>query len=202
MSPRRTCKQNANKHPGLPVLQAQSKKRSKVQKAEDDRVLHEAHQEKEKMAAEGLECLAAMEVVMEEEASNLGNKPKPIKPRPRAIKKHPVNDLMEFGRTRQDDSGETQVMPVAVLPTSTRKRALEAMMESGRAEEDDKAKKWIKPVKTSFRDAIGNTRLSLMERTGSPALATVARVEDKKGRLDSTGTLTCVFLTICHVDAN
>jgi len=213
MSPRRTRKENANKRPGLPVLQAQVQRRSKAQKAEDDRILQEAHQEKERMAAEGLERLAAMEV--EIEASNLGNKPKPVKPRPRAIKKRtapvdPVNDQMEVNGTQsgQDNSGEKRVPMVTGLPTQ--KRALEDIELSSGEEGNENVgvkKKRIlkKPVKTSLRDAIGNTRLTLMERTGSPALASATtRVEDKKGRLDSAGMLTCVLqlVLIRHVDAD
>jgi len=91
VSPRRTRPQNASKHPGLPVLEAQIQRRTKAKKAEDDRIFQEAQEAREKAAAQGLQLLATMEAEMEEvEAKCLERMPKPVKPRPRPrpVKKH------------------------------------------------------------------------------------------------------------------
>lgn len=63
-----TCRDNKFKHPGLPDLPVQGRvpRRSKAQKAEDDKILEEARQAQERAAVEGLQWLAAMQMEMEE----------------------------------------------------------------------------------------------------------------------------------------
>lgn len=82
-SPRRTRPSNQNKHPAA-ILKPERKRRTKHEKAADDQRLKEAQAARSKAAHEGIEHLAAMEVVAEQnETEARAFRPQPVRPKPR-----------------------------------------------------------------------------------------------------------------------
>ncbi|KAG1904328.1 uncharacterized protein F5891DRAFT_977190 [Suillus fuscotomentosus] len=172
----RTRRDNKFKHPGLPDLPVQGRvpRRSKAQKAEDDKILEEAHQAQERAAVEGLQWLAAMQMVMEEaEEQGVVTKPKPVKPHARPVKKKvvPAKPAGTGVEDQEESSQDTNI-------------------------EDGTKKKNQRAVKTSLKDAINNARGSL---TGKVELIQGPRVGDKKGK-SSTATTNPKFSLIKRVD--
>ncbi|KAG1883444.1 hypothetical protein F4604DRAFT_1677762 [Suillus subluteus] len=83
---RRTRASNANAHPGHVVLNATRKRRTKAQKAADDKVLAEELKAKEAAALEGIQRLANIQAEMEQvQAAAAVKKPKAVRPRPRPV---------------------------------------------------------------------------------------------------------------------
>jgi len=76
-----TRAKNATTHPGDIVLQAQGKRRSKVEKAADDKLLRDAQVEEEQARKEGIARLADMEMEMEARQAVVKNLA-PVHPRP------------------------------------------------------------------------------------------------------------------------
>ncbi|KAG1888936.1 uncharacterized protein F5891DRAFT_987708 [Suillus fuscotomentosus] len=172
----RTRRDNKFKHPGLPDLPVQGRvpRRSKAQKAEDDKILEEAHQAQERAAVEGLQRLAAMQMEMEEaEEQGVVTKPKPVKPCARPVKKKvvPAKPAGTGVEDQEESSQDTNI-------------------------EDGTKKKNQRAVKTSLKDAINNARGSL---TGKVELIQGPRVGDKKGK-SSTATTNSKFSLIKRVD--
>jgi len=85
-SPRRTRPGNSEKHPAevLFTTGVMQKRRTKAEKAADDKRLKDAKAAKEEAAKQGIECLALME--MEAEAKANDAKASKSKPRPRPQK--------------------------------------------------------------------------------------------------------------------
>lgn len=79
---------NANMHPGQVVRNAGQKRRTKAEKAADDKRLREELEAKEAAAVQGIERLAKIQATMEESQASVTNKkPMAVRPRPCAIKK-------------------------------------------------------------------------------------------------------------------
>ncbi|KAG2099904.1 uncharacterized protein F5147DRAFT_655738 [Suillus discolor] len=172
----RTRRDNKFKHPGLPDLPVQGRvpRRSKAQKAEDDKILEEARQAQEQAAVEGLQRLAAMQMEMEEaEEQGVATKPKPVKPRARPVKKKVV-PAKPAGTDIEDQEESSQDTNI----------------------EDGTKKKNQRAVKTSLKDAINNARGSLTEKV---ELIQGPCVGDKKGK-SSTVTTNPKFSLIKRVD--
>ncbi|KAG2121975.1 hypothetical protein DEU56DRAFT_917975 [Suillus clintonianus] len=83
----RTRASNATARPGKIVLDAQTKRRTKAQKAADDLAVKEAKEAKEAAVQKGVERLAGMQVEMEKvQKELLTNKATPVRPKPKARK--------------------------------------------------------------------------------------------------------------------
>ncbi|KAG1906309.1 uncharacterized protein F5891DRAFT_975718 [Suillus fuscotomentosus] len=164
----RTRRDNKFKHLGLPDLPVQGRK------AEDDKILEEAHQAQERAAVEGLQRLAAMQMEMEEaEEQGMATKPKLVKPRARPVKKKvvPAKPAGTGVEDQEESSQDTNI-------------------------EDGTKKKNQRAVKMSLKDAINNARGSL---TGKVELIQRPCVGDKKGK-SSTTTTNPKFSLIKRVD--
>ncbi|KAG1897369.1 uncharacterized protein F5891DRAFT_982751 [Suillus fuscotomentosus] len=154
----RTRRDNKFKHTGLPDLPVQGRvpRRSKAQKAEDDKILEETRQAQERAAVKGLQRLAAMQMEMEEaEEQGVVTKPKPVKPHARPVKK--------------------KVVPAK--PAGTIEDQEESSQDTN--VEDETKKKNQRAIKMSLKDTISNARGSL---TGKVELIQGPRVGDKKGK--------------------
>lgn len=110
-----TRAKNATSHPGDIVLQAQGKRRSKAEKAADDKLLKDALAEKEQARNKGIARLAEMEMEMEMEANQaVAKKLTPVRPRPRVKSKKGGPTSMEAVPAK-DGSMETEVMYCSIL---------------------------------------------------------------------------------------
>ncbi|KAI6094081.1 hypothetical protein EDD16DRAFT_1792215 [Pisolithus croceorrhizus] len=99
----RTRAKNATTHPGDIVLQAQGKRRSKAEKAADDKLLKDSLAVKEKARKEGIARLAEMELELEAKQAAT-KKLAPVRPRPR-IKSKGAVPTMETEASEHDNDG-------------------------------------------------------------------------------------------------
>ncbi|KAG1884475.1 hypothetical protein F4604DRAFT_1919683 [Suillus subluteus] len=102
---RRTRASNANAHPGQVVLNATRKRRTKAQKAADDKALEEELKAKEAAALQGIQRLANMQAEMEQaQAAAAVKKPKAVRPHPRpvAAKKMRASQLNDVAAAAED----------------------------------------------------------------------------------------------------
>ncbi|KAG2111448.1 hypothetical protein DEU56DRAFT_762189 [Suillus clintonianus] len=149
---RRTRASNAMARPGKIVLDAQTKRRTKAQKAADDLAIKEAREAKEALVQKGVERLANMQVEMEKvQKELLTNKAAPIRPKPKARKarKCAVKSGDDTNGTL-DDAPEDDVA----------EDATEAA-DHGTSGKGKKAGK--KSGKTLIRDAISNVQKKISE---------------------------------------
>ena len=112
----RTRAKNATSHPGEIVLQARGKRRTKAEKAADDKLLRDALAEKEQARKEGIARLADMEVEMEAEQAVV-KKSVPVRPRSRVKSKNAGPTSMEVASAK-DRTTETEVMHCFILVQS------------------------------------------------------------------------------------
>ena len=112
----RTWAKNATSHPGEIVLQAGGKRRTKAEKAADDKLLRDALAEKEQARKEGIARLADMEVEMEAEQAVV-KKSVPVHPRSQVKSKNAGPTSMEVA-SMKDRTTETEVMHCFILVQS------------------------------------------------------------------------------------
>lgn len=175
-----TCRDNKFKHPGLPDLPVQGRvpRRSKAQKAEDDKILEEACQAQERAAVEGLQRLSAMQEEMKEaEVQSMMKKPKAVKPRARPVKKKaappPADKKLlaaENGESRLQKFGDAGPREDGTVEDQ------DAKNQQDNTDGEIKTKKKTKKDTSLIKDAARGSQSG-------------ARVEDKKGK---SSTVTCV----------
>lgn len=99
LASRRPHRTNTIQNPGLPDLPV--KKRTKGEKAEDDKRLKEAEAAKKRYTEDAVQRLATMEMEVEEKlATAEANKPKPVHPWPRPYR-HTSQIVGEEGKYKQ-----------------------------------------------------------------------------------------------------
>ncbi|KIK80412.1 hypothetical protein PAXRUDRAFT_70531, partial [Paxillus rubicundulus Ve08.2h10] len=78
-----TQEKNATQHPGNILKAATGKRRSKAEKAEDNKHLKDAQSAKAQATKDGVACLAMMELeAKSKEAKAQANRAKPVRPWP------------------------------------------------------------------------------------------------------------------------
>lgn len=85
-----TCPKNATQHPGRILTEAEgyTKRRTKAQKAADDKREKEEKQASEMATQDGYKCVAAFQKKMQtDQAAICADAPKPTRPRPRPVKR-------------------------------------------------------------------------------------------------------------------
>ncbi|KAG2117190.1 uncharacterized protein F5147DRAFT_768567 [Suillus discolor] len=163
--PRRTCPQNANKHPGLPDLEGQSQRCSQAKK-KNTKLPQETREAQELAAVEGLQRLSAMQEEMKKaEVQSMMKKPKAVRPRARPVKKksEPAAQadkaLLGVGTDTMASERMSQMLRDADPGEDVEARSRENQKDNG-----------IKTKKKTEKDT------ALAAQSG-------ARVEDKKGKL-------------------
>lgn len=162
-------------------LQGKISRRSKAQKAEDDRALQKIREADERAAMEGLQRLAAMEVEMEEAAQGAAKKPAPVKPRPRQVKKQAVAPAPPADKKTTSAGKSGGNRKHKLTDADPHEGAIVEDSEGGGFDYVDGGevrKKAKKRTKMSLKDKVGEVRL--MGQVGSTIQG--ARVEDQKGK--------------------
>ncbi|KAG2124060.1 hypothetical protein DEU56DRAFT_759837 [Suillus clintonianus] len=150
---RRTRASNATARPGKIVLDAQTKRRTKAQKAADDLAVKEAKEAKEAAVQKGVERLAGMQVEMEKvQKELLTNKATPVRPKPKARKatKGTVKEGDNCTNSVLDDIPDADVAEDAAEP-----------VDHGTSGKGKKAAK--RSGKKLIRDAISNVQKKISE---------------------------------------
>ncbi|KAG1719442.1 uncharacterized protein EDB91DRAFT_1340926 [Suillus paluster] len=152
---RRTRASNATARPGKIVLDAQTKRRTKAQKAADDLAVKEAKEAKEAAVQKGVERLAGMQVEMEKvQKELLTNKATPVWPKPKARKatKATVKGGDNCTDSVLDDVPDADVAEDAAEP-----------VDHGTSGKGKKTAK--RSGKKLIRDAISNVQKKISEST-------------------------------------
>ncbi|KAG0698497.1 hypothetical protein DFH29DRAFT_1002806 [Suillus ampliporus] len=87
ISPRHTRTKNATQHPGQVLLEGQRKRRTNAQIEEDKRRAREKQAVQDAVAQQGISRIASIEAAMEVEQAVQAMKVKPVKPKPKPVKK-------------------------------------------------------------------------------------------------------------------
>ncbi|KAG0697061.1 hypothetical protein DFH29DRAFT_1004034 [Suillus ampliporus] len=177
VSMHRTRPSNANAHPGRPVLEAKAeerlqnakrKPRTKKSKVANDPHANESPEEKSARIQKATEPIAGIEDDMVTlEAKALGNKPKPVHPRPRAKGKSqqvPTKDAASNMPT-VDDGPEDMLLSAGEADVVAEKPG----------------KKTAEKTKMLLKEAIRNTRNSDIKTDINNNSDINTRVSDKKG---------------------
>ncbi|KAG1753663.1 uncharacterized protein EDB91DRAFT_1333078 [Suillus paluster] len=177
---RRTRASNATARPGKIVLDAQTKRRTKAQKAADDLAVKEAKEAKEAAVQKGVERLAGMQVEMEKvQKELLTNKATPVRPKPKARKatKATVKGGDNCTDSVLDDVPDADVAEDAAEP-----------VDHGTSGKGKKTAK--RSGKKLIRDAISNVQKKISESTLiAEGDININSIDDKpKARADGKGS--------------
>ncbi|KAG1743143.1 hypothetical protein EDB19DRAFT_1907285 [Suillus lakei] len=176
----RTCASNATTRPGKIVLDTQTKRCTKAQKAADNLAIKEAKEAKEVAVQKGVERLAGMQVEMERvQKELLTNKATPVRPKPKAQKatKGTVKGGDDCTNSVLDDVPDADVAEDAAEP-----------MNHGTSGQGKKAAK--KSGKKLIRDAISNVQKKISKSTlNAEGDININSIDDKpKARADGKGS--------------
>ncbi|KAG1889826.1 hypothetical protein F4604DRAFT_1914339 [Suillus subluteus] len=150
-----TRPKNATQHPGHILTGGENriKRRTKAQKAADDR-----HEEEEKEASQAAiqethKCVAAFQKQMQtDQAAARADAPKPSRPHPHPVKKAAKAPETTDLTTAANKAVGAKASANIEHPGSEEDEELEAQMPGGRTKK--KGKRTVIPVKTPVRDAI------------------------------------------------
>ncbi|KAI6097638.1 hypothetical protein EV401DRAFT_1895469 [Pisolithus croceorrhizus] len=165
----RTRAKNATTHPGDIVLQAQGKRRSKAEKAADDKLLKDSLAVKEKARKEGIARLAEMELELEAKQAAT-KKLAPVRPRPR-IKSKGAVPTMETEASEHDNDGNGG--PVSTPRRTPGIKSLKEQINVAKAQRHLEATKQQDPVNAAHPRSVSNLKWNAsVAAAKSPATST------------------------------
>jgi len=181
----RTRASNATTRPGQIVLDAQTKRRSKAQKEQDDLAIKEAKDVKEAAVQKGVERLANIQVKMAAaQAEVLTNKVAPIRPKPRARKaKKATTGKADAGN--HADNIMNDPLELEALSMANNDQPEEAddpsAVDNGTAMKENLGKVGKKVGKMLMKDAIDKAQKKIVSKVES-GNADKARADGMHGR--------------------